>query len=111
MKVTTRKGTAILKVEGELTVSRANELKKALLNSLTKSKKIEIDLDEVTAVDLAALQLLCSAHRTADKQGKKLSIKEPSSAAYLEARDKAGFMYSKPCRLVNTEDCLWVGGN
>ena len=111
MKTTTRKGTVFLKVDGDLTVSRAGEFKEALLGSINKAKTVEVNLDDVAVIDLASLQLLCSAHRTADKQGKKLSVKEPAPQPYLEARRKAGFMYSKECRFVSTEDCLWLGGD
>ena len=110
MKVTNRKGKAFLKLDGELTVARAADLKDALVKSIEKADTIEINLADASLVDLACLQLLCSAHRTAAKKGKILTVKDPSLPVYLEARKNAGFMYTKPCRFVSTEDCLWVGG-
>lgn len=111
MKVTNRKGQSFLKLEGDVNVSRAAELKDALLKSLEKAESIEINLNDVTAIDLSCLQLLCSAHRTAVKEGKTLIIKDQDLPLYVEARKNAGFMYSKPCRLVTSKDCLWVGGD
>ena len=111
MKVTTRKGQSYLKLEGDVNVGRAAELKDALLKSLEKAETIEINLHDVTAIDLSCLQLLCSAHRTAVKEGKTLTIKDQELPLYIEARKNAGFMYSKPCRFVTTKDCLWVGDN
>ena len=70
MKVTTRKGKAFLKPDGELTVARAADLKDALVKSIEKADTIEINLADASLVDLACLQLLCSAHRTAAKKGK-----------------------------------------
>jgi len=110
MEVTTREGKAFLSPNGELTVAGADGFKDALVKSLEKADTIEINLNEVTTIDLSCLQLLCSAHRSAVKEGKVLTVKVPASPVFFEARKSAGFMYSKPCRFVTTEDCLWVGG-
>ena len=110
MKVTTRKGKAYLKLKGELTVARAADLKGALVTSLNKAKEVEINLAEVTNIDLDCLQLMCSAHLTAFKEGKSLYLKDPSLPVFLEAKQSAGFIYSKTCRVVSTGDCLWVDG-
>ena len=110
MKVTTRKGKAFLKLDGELTVARAADFKDALVKSIEKADAIEINLNDTSCIDLACLQLLCSAHRTAATQGKTLTVKDPSLPVFLEARKNAGFMYEKQCRHVTTDDCLWVGG-
>jgi len=111
MKVTTRKGKSFLKLDGEVNIARATDLKDALLKSLEKAETVEINLTDVTGIDLSCLQLLCSAHRTASKKGKILTIKDPTLPMYIEARKNAGFMYSKPCQFVTTGDCLWVGGD
>ena len=110
MKVTTRKGKAFVKLDGDLTVARAVDLKGALVTSLSKATEIEINLAEVTYIDLACLQLMCSAHLTAFKEGKTLFLKDPSLPIFLEAKESAGFIYSKPCRSVSTGDCFWVDG-
>lgn len=108
MKVTTRKGKSYLKADGQLTVARAADFKKALETSLEKANNIEINLNQVTSIDLSCLQLMCSAHLSAAKAGKSLSIKDPTFPIFLEAKENAGFTYSKPCRFVSTDDCLWV---
>lgn len=110
MKVTTRQGKAYLKLEGELTVALAADLRAALLNSFERADNVIINLDNVTKIDLSCLQLLCSAHRTADEDGKTLTVEDPTLPMYVEARKDGGFMYNKPCKHVSTEDCLWVGG-
>ena len=111
MKVTTRKGKAYLRPEGNLTVVRAADFKEALLNSIDKADTIEINLADVTGIDLACLQLLCSAHRTALSKEKTFAVKDPSIPFYLEARKNSGFVFDKPCSYSSTGDCLWVGGD
>ena len=112
MKVTTRQGKAYLKPGGELSVAQAADFKDALVNSLARAAEIEINLESVNTIDLACLQLMCAAHRSAAKEGKSLFIKDSTLPVFIEAKELAGFNYSKPCRHVTTGDCLWiVGGN
>lgn len=110
MEVEIRKGKALLSLDGELTVARAAELKDALARSIDSADSIEINLDKASGMDLSCLQLLCSAHRTAAGKGKVLTIKDQSLPVFLAAHRNAGFIYSKKCRYVSTDDCFWVGG-
>ncbi len=59
----------VLFLQGELTVDRMADFKNELQQSLNSTDSLEIDLDQVTKVDLACLQLFCSAHRTAIRDG------------------------------------------
>lgn len=111
MKVTNRKGKAYIRPRGNLSITEAAELKSALAHSIDNMESIEINLDDIESIDLACLQLLCSAHRTAANKGKTMAIKQPPPSLFSEAQKIAGFRYGKPCRLVSTNDCLWVGGS
>ncbi|RJX23147.1 MAG: STAS domain-containing protein [Desulfobulbus sp.] len=99
-----------LLLEGELTVNQAAILRRKLLDALAEGDWLEIDLDQVTAVDLAGLQLLCSAHRTAAAEGKRLTIKNTMVPALQEARTVSGFIMQQGCRFNSGTDCFWVGG-
>lgn len=68
---------AALRIEGELSIFRAAELKPALLplTALT-----EIDLSGVTEIDTAGLQLLLLARRAAQAQGQALRLVATSPA-------------------------------
>ena len=65
-----RMGVRIVRLTGDLTISRADEMRSALLESLKGAEHIEIDLSSVEDADLSCLQLLCSAHRTSKHLGK-----------------------------------------
>lgn len=110
MEMEIKKGKALVSLEGELTVARAADVKDSLVKAIDSADSIEINLDKVSGMDLSCLQLLCSAHRTAARKGKVLAIKDQSLSVFLEARRNAGFIYSKQCRYVSTDDCFWVGG-
>ena len=97
-------------LDGELTVSRVAELKKMMIDALDKSDTIEIDLEEVTRVDLSFLQLACSAHRTAIKSGKDFFFSNGETEMLQQVREQAGFVFKRSCIHNPTKSCLWVGG-
>ncbi len=62
---------AVLRIEGELTIFRAMELKPALL---TQAQHLEIDLSGVTELDTAGVQLLMLAKKTALAEQRELRL-------------------------------------
>jgi anti-anti-sigma factor len=67
-------------VEGELTIYRALELKRALLEPLESKNAVEIDLSRVTELDTSGVQLLLLAQRTAAAKELELRFVDPSPA-------------------------------
>lgn len=108
MKITIKQGKAHVQLKGDLSVADAADLKNFLVDSLARADAIVINLDRVTSIDLACLQLFCSTHRSAAKNGKKFMIQEPVPEPFIKARKAAGFMFNKQFA---TEDCLWIGGD
>ena len=74
---------APLRIEGEMTIYRAEELKRALLEPLQPHTTLEVNLSAVTELDTAGVQLLMLAKRTAQKQQGQLRL-VGHSAAVLE---------------------------
>jgi anti-anti-sigma factor len=72
--------SALLFIEGELTLQRACELKESLLARLAKAPVLEVDLAGVTAIDSAGLQLLLMARREARASGRDVRLVSPSPA-------------------------------
>ena len=97
MKITTREGKAYIKITGDLSIASASELKDAFIKSFEKADMIQINLDTVTNIDFACLQLLSSASITANKRGKTLSVKNPSVPIFEKAIADAGFKNSNSC--------------
>ena len=83
------KNKIYLKLEGELGIRDASGLKEVLLKQLTKEKPIEINLEGMSKIDTAGLQLLYAARETAVQKGKVFSLRKPS-VAFLEALKLAG---------------------
>ena len=97
-------------LNGELTISRATELKEAMMQALAGSDTIEIDLKDVTRIDLSFLQLSCAAHRTAIQSGKDFFFTNRGNEIVQQARKQAGFVFMRGCVHNPTKNCLWVGG-
>ena len=89
---TTREGeTSSLRIEGEMTIYRALELKHALLSRLEESAAVELDLAGVTELDTAGVQLLMLAKKYAQAGKRELRLVAPSPAVaeVLELLDLA----------------------
>jgi anti-sigma B factor antagonist len=78
--------TSVLRIEGEMTIYRAAELKQTLLASLKKPGTVEVDLSMVTELDTAGAQLLLLAKNTAQakKRGLRLVDHSPAVLDVLE---------------------------
>jgi anti-anti-sigma factor len=83
----------VLRIEGELTIYRAAELKQTLLEKVGAHPKLEIDLSGVTEVDTAGVQLLMLAKQTAlTAQGEVTLVSHsPAVIDVLELLDLAAY--------------------
>jgi anti-anti-sigma regulatory factor len=79
----------LIRLEGEVNLTSAGELKRLLVEGLASGRDLHVDLERVEAIDVTALQLLWSAGRDADRAGSAIVIRA-SEAANESARD-AGF--------------------
>jgi anti-anti-sigma factor len=102
--------TAVLRLKGSWTIERANELKHALMDALKGGDQIIIELEELMEVDLSSLQLLCSAHRTSLKLGKRMALHERQSEPFSRVVREAGFGRTLGCHKDPQKSCLWIGG-
>jgi anti-anti-sigma factor len=69
-----------LKLEGELCIYGAAELKDQLLGHLERCRQLEINLSEIEEIDSAGLQLLVLLKREANSSGKTLTLVSHSAA-------------------------------
>jgi anti-anti-sigma factor len=68
--MTSDQDPAVLRIEGELTIFRATELKPVLLAPTLR----EVDLSRVTELDTAGVQLLMLAKKTAQAAQRELRL-------------------------------------
>ena len=79
-----------LRIEGELSIYRATELKQALLD---EPRPVEIDLSGVTEIDTVGVQLLMLAKKTALAEQRELRLvaHSPAVTEVFELLDLAAY--------------------
>jgi len=73
---------ATLRIEGDMTIYRAAELRELLVEALQDPQPLALDLSGVTECDSAGLQLLLAAHATAAERGQPLQVAHASAALH-----------------------------
>jgi anti-anti-sigma factor len=69
-----------LRLEGEMTIYTALDIKGQLMSPLDTCRQIEVDLSQVTEMDSAGLQLMLLAKREATAHGKEVRFVAHSPA-------------------------------
>lgn len=87
------KGRCALRMEGDMTIYTAAQLKISLLEALNKCHEVEVDLSEVTDMDSAGLQLLILAKREAARDRKSVRLVAHSAASLnvIDTYDMVGY--------------------
>jgi anti-anti-sigma regulatory factor len=93
-------------MSGTLTIENASAVRDGILAAFAKTDRIVIALDEDIAVDLAFLQILCSACHTAASAGKIFALKEGRPGRLSEAAAAAGYLRKRCCS--RGKSCLWI---
>ncbi|MCF6148208.1 MAG: STAS domain-containing protein [Candidatus Kuenenia sp.] len=95
----------ILALEGEMTISFANELKEKLICAMSRVNHIKLDLTKTTETDLSFLQLLYAVHQASVKANKRLTIIK-CSRPFKNAVINAGYTTDQGCILECENDCF-----
>jgi anti-anti-sigma factor len=93
-------GCALVVIKGAMSVYEASDLHKELVACFEAHDRLILDLGEVNECDTAAVQLLCSAQKTAHASHKTFVV-EGASASVLEALTRAGM---KPEEIFNIKE-------
>lgn len=81
----------LIRLEGEISIGLATELKTALLQALAAQAEVRLDLEHATELDVTALQLLWAAEREARRSGKAFELAASVPPDVLRAVGEAGF--------------------
>ena len=71
----------LIRLEGELTLTSAAELKQLLLEWLASGKGLQLDLEHASEIDITLLQLLWAAGREAARTGAEVGSRVSEAAA------------------------------
>ena len=95
----------ILRVEGSLTIEHACALKELLIEALEETDHLDIDLQNITSVDLACLQVLCAAHKTFVEAHRHMGIQDDPPEIFIKSLFNAGIDRST-CAMLSHVECL-----
>jgi ABC-type transporter Mla MlaB component len=100
--------TETITLEGELTLPRAEEIKRLFHQGLKGGKNVAIAFGSVNNVDLSFLQLCCSLNRSAVRDNKQARIEGVAPKALQDAAKAAGYLHLAGCKHDCDKSCLWV---
>lgn len=82
--------TFVVKLSGAQTIREAEGTLLALRDALAAEQSVTLDCEAVEEADLAFLQLILAARKSARQAGKSLALTAPAAGALLAALDSAG---------------------
>lgn len=104
----TESGALILHLIGEATVEHAEQLQQTLLQDLQECHQVMLNCEQLTKVDIYAIQMMCSAHRTSVAWDKLLTWNGTLPAVLLETITEAGFTRRHGCSICpDGVFCMW----
>ncbi len=80
-----------LSIDGELTVSRAAEVRTHIVEALTQGEGIELDLGTVETIDIAGFQLLVATVKECEERAIPCVLSGPLSPSVAARAGDAGF--------------------
>ena len=96
-----------LQWEGDLTVRRVAALKVQVQQALASATQVFIVIAADAECDMTVMQLLCSAHRTASRQGKTLQLYGEIPQQFKMIMGLSGFSRHIGCARDQSGCCLW----
>lgn len=84
--------TISVEVAPSITVRSSAVFRQSLLEALEADDQIELDLADVTDVDLSFAQMLYAAREQARRSGKSVRLRAAAPAPVVALLDRAGFL-------------------
>lgn len=84
--------TVSVEVAPSITVRSAAVFRQHLLEALEADDQIELDVTDVSDVDLSFVQMLHAAREQARRSGKTVRLSAPAGDAIVALLDRAGFL-------------------
>jgi len=97
-------------VGGELTIERSGEFRQTLTDALAGAQHVVLDVGQLHDIDIPALQLICSACKTAVASNKMFTFAGPPPDCLMELINGIGVSQNGPCSQNGNASCIWFGG-
>ena len=103
-------GGILINSGARLTIDTIAEFVTLIKAGLAESKEVAVAFDPGLEADMTAMQVLCSAHRTAVTMGKAFSRRGEMPRALRNLVVAAGSERRRPCTYNNGAPCPWLEG-
>ena len=101
----------VMRLEGELTIQYAGRLKETLMTAFSELKELSLNLEGVTGIDIACMQVLCSAHKTFSAANKSFAVHGRVAPSFKQSVQDSGYARMSGCQADLQRTCLWaIGG-
>jgi anti-anti-sigma regulatory factor len=101
--------SAIIRVQGALSIQDSSALRGCLLEAFGSAESLLLDLTGAGAIDLACIQVLCSAHKTFSKAQKSIGIMGKLPEGIVRSLSSVALV-SDACDRESHGPCLWATG-
>jgi anti-anti-sigma regulatory factor len=99
--------TSVVDLGTDPSIRTVGSLRDQLSTAISQNQSVEIGAEAVTSIDVSMLQLLASAHRTAQRAGKHIAIRAAPHGPMRDALVRAGFITSEGVPLT-AEGAFWT---
>ncbi|PLX92685.1 MAG: hypothetical protein C0621_08925 [Desulfuromonas sp.] len=99
--------STVLTWDKPLTIEIVRELADEVLGALRQTEELVVDLQGCPEIDLACMQLLCAAERSASREGKRFVLRLSEDSPVVAVAEAGGFIRHSPC-LHDCKDCVWM---
>lgn len=102
--------TVVVKVTGRMGIEVIAELHHTVLVALCEAEKVQLDCSEVEEMDITALQILCSACKTAAVQKRLFTSLGEQPECLGRLAKESGVHRNGICKHNADQICSWFGG-
>ncbi|MGB4599181.1 MAG: STAS domain-containing protein [Trichlorobacter sp.] len=102
--------TLEITLSGRLAIDTAPELLALLQEQLLSARKVRLNVSALSEVDLAGMQLICSACRSALAGSQSFNFSGGLAPCVQEAINNVGLQRHNTCKHSADNPCIWCGG-
>ena len=97
-------------VSGALTIERSGEFRQTLIDALSGAQRVVLNIEQLHDIDIPALQLICSACKTAAAANKILTFAGSPPDCLMALKNGIGICQNSPCSQNGNASCILFGG-
>jgi anti-anti-sigma regulatory factor len=100
-----------ISIAGRLAIDTAAELHGFLKEQLAdEPDSVIVDLAGLDDIDIAGVQMICSACRTIQQGGRKFQFGSSTAEALDHIKNQLGITHITQCKYKANTPCIWFGG-